>query len=259
MSKRDVRLDRQLEQLFRVFPDCEIYLNPADEFRRPGRSTWGVHCRATRDWRIAEEEPPVRKLVVTNVMSVDGFVDGDNSPEPRLPISSEVEAETFNAYNAERLRSASTLLAGRVSFEMFEGYWPAIEGDETIDATQREISRLNNRADKLVVSDSYEVPASSPWAASTRVVNRDDATDTVRALKEEHGEDILVFGSSTTWNALLDAGLVDELHLMVTPVALGGGVPAFKHGRERELKLLDTTTFEGSSTVVLRYAPRYDR
>jgi riboflavin biosynthesis pyrimidine reductase len=54
------------------------------------------------------------------------------------------------------------------------------------------------------------------------------------------------------WAGLLDQGLVDELHLMVGPAALGGGTPVF--GRPADLTLLEARRFEGSGNVLLRYA-----
>jgi dihydrofolate reductase len=63
-----------------------------------------------------------------------------------------------------------------------------------------------------------------------------------------------MFGSRTLWNDLLAAGLVDELHLMVGHVVLGGGTPAFGD-LTPSLRLLGTRTWEGSSNVLVRYVP----
>jgi dihydrofolate reductase len=63
-----------------------------------------------------------------------------------------------------------------------------------------------------------------------------------------------MFGSRTLWNDLLAAGLVDELHMMVGAVVLGGGTPAFAEPPANPLRLIDTRTWEGSSNVLLRYA-----
>ena len=62
-----------------------------------------------------------------------------------------------------------------------------------------------------------------------------------------------MFGSRTTWNDLLAAGLVDELHLMVGPVVLGGGTPAFQDVKTGPLRLLGTRSWEGSGNLLLRY------
>ena len=197
----------------------------------------------------------MRRLVVSNVMSLDGYVNAGGPTPPALPIRSGPDAEAFNTYNLERLRAASTLVAGRRSFEMFEGYWPAIEHDASVDDVQQEISRLNNRIEKVVVSDTYRLPEGSPWASMTRTVPRAQAADVVAELKRGDGEgDVLVFGSTTTWNALLAADLVDEVHLLVTPVVLGSGVPAFSSGLDDDLQLLDSRRMDGSATTLLRFA-----
>ena len=76
----------------------------------------------------------------------------------------------------------------------------------------------------------------------------------VAELKQGDGGEILVFGSSTLWNDLLAAGLVDEIHLMVGPVALGDGVSAFVSKPDASLRLLEAPrTWEGSDNVLLRY------
>ena len=87
------------------------------------------------------------------------------------------------------------------------------------------------------------------WRDGTRIVRRADAHAAVAALPGG----TLVFGSRTLWNDLLAAGLVDELHLMVGPVVLGQGVPAFA-GPVPGLRLAGTRRFDGSQNVLLRYA-----
>jgi dihydrofolate reductase len=65
----------------------------------------------------------MRKLIVTNIVSLDGrYIEG-----PEWPL--EVMDEAFDAYNAERLRSAGTLLTGRVTFEGFRDFWPSVTDD----------------------------------------------------------------------------------------------------------------------------------
>jgi dihydrofolate reductase len=195
----------------------------------------------------------MRKLVVSNVMSLDGYVDRGRPGEPGLPIVTEADAAAFNRTNAELLRDADVLLVGRNSFAMFEGYWPTVEQDETAPEVEREISRHNNRVAKVVVSDSHRVQPDAPWAAATRVVTRQEAPAAIRELKQQDGGDVIVFGSVTTWNGLLRAGVVDEVRLLVTPVVLGGGVPAFAEDLEVGLELKSATPVPDSGSVLLRY------
>jgi dihydrofolate reductase len=79
------------------------------------------------------------------------------------------------------------------------------------------------------------------------------AHEQIVELKEASGGEILMFGSRTLWNDLLAAGLVDELHMMVGAVVLGGGTPAFARAAG-EPAPPDTRAWEGSSNVLLRYA-----
>ena len=193
----------------------------------------------------------MRKLIVTNIVSLDGYVDGPGGNVMALPMD-----HAFDAYNAERLRAAGTLLLGRRTYDMFRGFWPAVDGDPAFSPVNWEISRLDNAIEKLVISDGLTAGQTAPWTATTRIVRRADAHRQVAELKRgEGGEggDILVFGSRTTWNDLLAAGLVDELHLMVGPVVLGGGTPAFQDVKTGPLRLLGTRSWEGSGNLLLRY------
>lgn len=70
--------------------------------------------------------------------------------------------------------------------------------------------------------------------------------------RERRSGDILTFGSRTMWHGLLRQGLVDELHLMVGPVALGGGTPIF--AMPAKLRLLEARRFKESDNVLLRYS-----
>lgn len=191
----------------------------------------------------------MRTLIVTTIVSLDGFVEGPGNNVMALPMDA-----SFDAYCAERLGTADTLLLGRRTYDMFRGFWPAVAGNEAATPVEREISRRNNAIRKLVVSNSpADVAGTAPWTDSTDIVPRDDARSRVTDLKRSEGGDILVFGSRTVWNDLLLAGLVDELHLMIGPVVLGDGTPAFGTAHVPPLRLLETRTFDDSPNVVLRY------
>jgi dihydrofolate reductase len=163
--------------------------------------------------------------------------------------------ESFDAYNAERLRAADTLLLGRTSYEGFKGFWPSVADDPDATPLQREISRLNNAIDKVVVSDGLSPEETEPWH-NTRIIGRANAHEQIAELKRQTGGDILIFGSRTLWNDLLANDLVDELHLMVTPVLVGAGTPLFDGQKPVSLRLLDTLTWDGSGNVLARYGIR---
>jgi dihydrofolate reductase len=189
----------------------------------------------------------VRKLIVTNIISVDGFYSGPGDDVMVMPFDT-----TFSDYNAERLRAADILLLGRRSFEGFRDYWPGIADDANAPPVEREISRLNNAIDKVVVSDSLTDADLGPWT-NARIVRRADAHQEIAGLKDSHGRDILMFGSHVLWNDLLNAGLVDELHLMIGSAFLGDGVPVFS-GTRTDLRLLDVRRLDDSQLILATYA-----
>jgi dihydrofolate reductase len=190
----------------------------------------------------------MRKLVVCNMVSLDGYYEGPGGDVMALPFD-----EGFDDYNAERLRAADTLLLGRKSYEGFKSYWPPVADDPDAPPVERQISRLNTAIDKVVVSDSLTADQTAPWH-NTRIVSRADAHQQITELKSGAGRDILVFGSHTLWNDLLAHGLVDEMHLMIGAGVLGAGTPAFEGRPPVSLRLVDTRTWEGSSLVLVRYA-----
>jgi dihydrofolate reductase len=90
----------------------------------------------------------------------------------------------------------------RTTFEGFKGFWPSVADDPKATPTQREISRLDNAIDKVVISDSLTPEQTEPWR-NTRIISRADAHQQIAELKRQKGKDILVFGSHILWNDLL--------------------------------------------------------
>jgi dihydrofolate reductase len=192
----------------------------------------------------------MRRLIVTNISSLDGFYEGPGGDVMALPMDG-----SFDGHNAERLRAADTLLLGRRTYELLLSYWPAQATAPDVPPVEREISRLNAAVEKVVVSDRLTAEETAPWEATTRIVPRAGAHREVAALKRSEGRDILMFGSRLLWNDLLAAGLVDELHLMIGARALGGGTPLFTAAGSPPLRLLSVRTLAGSDNLVAVYAP----
>jgi dihydrofolate reductase len=200
----------------------------------------------------------MRKLIVANIMSLDGYVEGPGGNVLALPMDG-----FFDEHNLERLRAADTLLVGATTYMGLQGFWPAVAADPTASPAvaanpgvadlHRETGQRNNQIHKVVVSDSLTTDDTAPWTQTTTMVPRADGQEAVDELKDRPGKDILMFGSRTLWNDLLVAGLVDELHLMLGAAVLGGGTPAFGAGPYPPLRLVDTRRREGSDNLLVRY------
>lgn len=200
----------------------------------------------------------MRKLIVCNIMSLDGYFEGPGGNVMALPMDG-----FFDEHNLERQRAADTLLLGATTYMGLKGYWPAVAVNPGVSPAvasnpdladlHRETGQRNNEIQKVVVSDSLTEDDTAPWADTTTIVRRADAHQAVAELKDRPGREILMFGSRTLWNDLLVAGLVDELHLMVGAAVLGGGTPAFGAGVVPRLRLVSTRRRDGSDNLLLQY------
>jgi len=199
----------------------------------------------------------MRKLIVSNIMSLDGYFEGPGGNIMALPMDG-----FFDEHNLERLRAADTLLLGATTYMGLKGYWPAVAANPEVSPAvaanpdvadlHRETGQRNNDIDKVVVSDNLTPDDTEPWRHNTRIVGRAAAHRQVAELKQQDGGDILVFGSHVLWNDLLAHGL-DELHLMVGATVLGGGTLAFGAGPVPPLRLVNTRRRDGSDNLLLRY------
>lgn len=197
----------------------------------------------------------MRKLIVSNIMSLDGYYEAPGKNIIALfdyRRKAYPADESFDAYNAERLRAADTLLLGRVSYDGFKDFWPSVVDDPEATSIQQEISRLNNVIEKVVVSNSLTSEETAPWH-NTHIIRREEAYKQIAELKSQAGKDILVFGSHTLWNNLLAHDLVDELHLMIGPVVLGAGTPVFDGQPTASLRLTNTRTWDDSGNILVQY------
>jgi dihydrofolate reductase len=184
----------------------------------------------------------MRKVVMSNLMNIDGFFDGRDHD-----ISwHNVEAE-FNDYAINEMFPFSDLLLfGRVTYELMADFWPTPEAlkDDPIVA-----GKMNSSA-KVVFSRTMK---KTEWN-NTRLV-KDNMEEEVRKLKEQPGKDIALLGSGSIVSQLAQRGLIDEYRIMVNPIVLGQGTPLFKDIKNRlTMKLLRTRTFRNEN-VLLCYAP----
>jgi len=154
-----------------------------------------------RPWKAAHQGEVVRKLVVTQNITVDGSVE-------MLGDWFDPQGQGDQADLVEELRrqdsSADAFVTGRHTFEALRGYWP----QQSEDATG--ISEYLNTVHKYVVSSTMTDPQ---WQNST--VLSGDPVQEIGTLKEQPGQDIVVTGSIRLCHTLITAGLVDEYRLFV--------------------------------------------
>ena len=188
------------------------------------------------------------KLKVSVLTSVDGYFEGPGKDLATMPFD-----DAFNTHNLELLEGTSTLVYGSTWFRNNWAAWSAVAADDSQDERDQQIARLVLSLDAVVISDSLTIDPGDPWAATTRVVSRADAPAEIAGLRETQTGDLLMFGSATTWNPLLEHGLVDELIVLVGPALLGAGSSLYS-GPRAGLRLLDARVLPGSELVRLQYA-----
>jgi dihydrofolate reductase len=186
----------------------------------------------------------MRNIVVSEFVSLDGVMEDPGGAE-----GSKHGGWTFQfgsaeqeQWKAEELFRADALLLGRRTYQGFAAAWPTMPGTGAYG------ERMNSLP-KHVASTTL---AETTWNA--RLI-KGDLAEELSKLKQEDGQDILVFGSGQLVHALIAQGLVDEYRLVVFPVVLGSGKRLFPEGGEKKtLRLVESKPFP-SGVVVLTYQP----
>ncbi len=141
------------------------------------------------------------------------------------------------------MEAADTVLLGRKTYEEWATYWPGKT------AADDPFAEYINNTPKVVVSTTLE---SAEWPGTTLISS--SVAEELNRLKQRPGKDIGISGSGTLVRSLLQAGLVDELELLVFPVVVGSGKRLFDGVTEPiSLKLVSSQAF-GKGVVQLRYA-----
>ena len=183
------------------------------------------------------------KLIYSAITSLDGYVaDEDGNFDWAAPD------EEVHTFVNDLERPVGTYLYGRRMYEVMV-YWETAHTLADQPPHIRDFAELWHAADKIVYSTTLETVSS----ARTRI-ERDFDPEAVRQMKERAGGDITVGGSDLAAQAIR-AGLVDECHLFVAPIVVGGGIPSLPNNVRLELELLDERSF-GNGVVHLHYRTR---
>lgn len=182
----------------------------------------------------------MRKLIESTRVSLGGEI---GSPQWAFPYLN----EEHNDYAKRLLFAADALLLGRLTYEGLSAAYPAMtSGDSGVPNDF--IERMNS-IPKYVASTTLREAA---WNAT---LIEGDVASFVADLKQEPGGDIIKYGNGPLDATLMEHGLIDEFHLLMTPVAVGRGQHMFEAIENGPaLNLVDVTRFT-SGVVILTYTP----
>jgi len=184
----------------------------------------------------------MRRLVAAINLTLDGFCDH----------TAMIADGELHQHYSDLLKSAGTLLYGRITYQLMESYWPLVVKSPTGEKATDEFALAIQDISKIVFSRTLK---NVGWENAK--LARKDLKEEVLELKQSHlggSKDILV-GSPSLIAGLTNLHLIDEYQLTVHPVIAGNGLPLFKNINERiVLKLVKTKTFS-SGSVTLYYEP----
>jgi dihydrofolate reductase len=184
----------------------------------------------------------MRKLIETTHVSLGGAVGAiQDWVFPYLD-------EQHKAYTARQLSEADALLLGRVTYEGLSASYPNMSGGDS-EVFSEFIQRMNSIR-KYVASTTLK---ETTWNAT---VIEGDVASFVKELKQQPGGNIIKYGNGPLDVTLMEHGLIDEFHLLLTPVAIGRGQHLFGDiDTAPSLNLVDVTRFK-SGVVILVYTPK---
>lgn len=182
----------------------------------------------------------MKKIVAGLFISLDGVVEAPD--QWHFPYFN----EEMGAAVGRTLGDADTMLFGRTTYDSFAGAWPDREAAGEEDAV---FAKQLGDMRKIVLSNKK---LDFTWRNSEQFEG--DFVETVTALKNEGDGVIGLSGSVSVVRQLLAAGLLDELHLLVHPIAVRNGMRLFDEGEAIPLKLLSSETFE-TGVLNLVYGP----
>lgn len=184
----------------------------------------------------------MRKLYLFMMMSLDGYFEG-----PNHDLSwHNAKNEEFKRLEAEHIIETDTIVMGHMTYDLMASFWPT----EQAKKEDPETAEFMNETKKYVIAHK----AFDPGWKNVAVIT-ENVVERIRELKNMEGKNIVILGSNNLCLNLMEAGLVDELRIMVNPVVLGQGTQLFKLIRNKvNLELIDARRYK-SGNVLLCYRP----
>jgi dihydrofolate reductase len=182
----------------------------------------------------------MRKIIQLMQITPDGFCNHNNV----------IADEESHKFANEIFINADTVLFGRVTYGLFENYWPSIAKNKTASDSVNEFAEIIDNIDKIVFSKTMK---KAEWEPTT--IMNEISKDEIVKLKQKPGKNIVIAGSPTVVEELTRLGLIDEYLFLVNPILPGNGKRLFEKNKNSSpfnLMLTGTRTFQ-SGVVVLRY------
>ncbi len=181
----------------------------------------------------------MRKVIVSNLVTLDGFFEGKNGELDWFIVD-----EEFFDYVKEMFKSVDTILYGRKTYEMMADYWPEAEDNDPT------ITHFMNKLPKIVFSKTL---ANADWNNSKII--KENIAEEVHELKKLPGKDMVIFGSGEIVSYLTKERIIDEYRIILNPVILGKGNPMFKNIEDKiNLNLFKIRKLK-SGVIILYYYP----
>jgi dihydrofolate reductase len=182
----------------------------------------------------------MRKLIVFNHISLDGYFVGENGDSSWAHAGS--DDPEFAAFTSDNAKGDAEFLFGRVTYELMASFWPTPVAQQQMPI----VAKAMNETPKMVFSRTLTKVS---WQ-NTQLM-KGDLIEVVRKRKSERGPAIIVFGSGTLVAQLAGNGLVDEYQIIVNPVAIGKGRTMFDGlGKPLNLKLNRVMSFKNGKTFL---------
>jgi dihydrofolate reductase len=189
----------------------------------------------------------MRRIILQQFSTIDGLAANERGDTDFVSEYSQQPDESFIHEATEFLDTVDTMILGRKTYELFAGYWPDASGDDA------EFGKKLNALHKHVVSSTLKEAPWGKWEPAEIISS--DPVKQIRAIKDDQGKDIVIWGSITLATELLKSGLIDEIQLRVIPVVLGQGRQLFEGDVDSlKLKLIEANPHD-RGLVSLRYQP----
>jgi dihydrofolate reductase len=197
----------------------------------------------------------MRKIIVFIHSTFNGVVTGPEDDKTNFMTWAQTGIDDINDSFHEHFATVDTILLGRATYEDLSTKWPFVKNWPAVSDVTLRLGEIINNTPKVVVSGHKSID-DIKWGEfkePTQLAGK-EVEGQIKALKNQTGGDIIIFGSPTLVQSLINANLIDEYRVLVHPVIVGEGGRLFDHieGR-KDLRLKSTRTFEHGA-ILVQYA-----